>query len=63
MSENYNLFYFFKHFPDEESCRKYLEKTLLEKLPSAHIAETYKKFTVIKMERLKAVFGKNGYDL
>lgn len=26
MSENYNLFYFFKQFPDEESCRKYLEK-------------------------------------
>ena len=26
MSENYNLFYFFKQFPDEDSCRKYLEK-------------------------------------
>lgn len=26
MSENYNLFYFFKQFPDEDACRKYLEK-------------------------------------
>lgn len=26
MSESYNLFYFFKQFPDEESCRRYLEK-------------------------------------
>ena len=26
MSEEYNLFYFFKQFPDEESCWKYLEK-------------------------------------
>ncbi len=26
MSNNSNLFYFFKQFPDEESCRKYLEK-------------------------------------
>ena len=26
MSEKYNLFYFFKQFPDEESCWKYLEK-------------------------------------
>ena len=26
MSNNANLFYFFKQFPDEDSCRKYLEK-------------------------------------
>lgn len=26
MSEKYNLFYFFKQFPDEDACRKYLEK-------------------------------------
>lgn len=26
MSETYNLFYFFKQFPDEDACRKYLEK-------------------------------------
>ena len=26
MSENYNLFYFFKQFPDEDASRKYLEK-------------------------------------
>ena len=25
-ANNTNLFYFFKQFPDEESCRKYLEK-------------------------------------
>ena len=24
MSANYNLFYFFKQFPDEEACRKYV---------------------------------------
>lgn len=26
MSESYNLFYFFKQFPDEISCWKFLEK-------------------------------------
>ena len=26
MSANYNLFYFFKQFPDEEACREYFEK-------------------------------------
>ena len=33
MSESYNLFYFFKQFPDEESCRKYLEKRRWSNVP------------------------------
>ena len=33
MSANYNLFYFFKQFPDEEACRKYLEKQRLGDTP------------------------------
>lgn len=33
ISKNYNLFYVFKQFPDEESCRKYLEKRRWDNTP------------------------------
>ena len=43
MSANYNLFYFFKQFPDEEACRKYLEKQRLGDTPVCpHCGNTQK---------------------
>jgi len=51
MSENYNLFYFFKQFPNEESCRKYLKNADGAILPSVRIAATHKRFTATKTER------------
>ena len=59
MSEEYNLFYFFKQFPDEESCWKYLEKRRWgnKDLP----LQKRKDFQVCKLQ--KAIFGENGYNL
>lgn len=51
MSANYNLFYFFKQFPDEDACRKYLENAGGVKLLSVHIAAVRKRFTDTKTER------------
>lgn len=51
MSANYNLFYFFKQFPDEDACRKYLEKRRVILL-SVHTAVMRKRFTITKMEKL-----------
>ena len=43
MSEKYNLFYFFKQFPDEDSCRKYLEKRRWRDTPTCpHCGYTQK---------------------
>lgn len=55
MSEEYNLFYFFKQFPDEESCWKYLENADGVILPSVRIAAMHKRFTATKTERLSSV--------
>lgn len=54
MSENYNLFYFFKQFPDEDACRKYLENADGAMLLSVRIVATHKRFTAIKTERLSS---------
>ena len=69
MSEEYNLFYFFKQFPDEESCWKYLEKRRWGNTPicphcgNAQKIYRYKRkdFQVCKLQ--KTIFGENGYNL
>ena len=70
MSEEYNLFYFFKQFPDEESCWKYLEKrrwgqyshlSALRQCTKDLPLQKRKDFQVCKLQ--KAIFGENGYNL
>ena len=62
MSANYNLFYFFKQFPDEDACRKYLEKRRWGKTPvcphcgSAQKVYRYKNGKTFKCAHCKKQF-------
>ena len=43
MANNFNLFYFYKQFPDEDACRKYLEKRFWNDIPRCpHCGNTQK---------------------
>ena len=61
MSENYNLFYFFRQFPDEDACRKYLEKRRWGNAPVCpHCGNSqkislnlYKEYTLLKSRELE----------
>lgn len=51
MSANYNLFYFFKQFPDETLAGSILKNAGGVKLLSVRIAAVRKRFTDTKTER------------
>lgn len=51
MNEKYNLFYFFKRFPDEDACRNILKNADGIIIRVVRIAVMHKRYIAIKMAK------------